>query len=184
MAHAVLLHPHFSEMGNQHNPVIEALYQRLQGTDITPHRFDFSTFQLNVAEEEAVAQVEACDGPVVLVGYSYGGLVASAITHPSVVGWVLIAPALIQPQFITPATPWHLPETPEIAADTRTKLVALAEYDAWFGPEVIDPLLSVWWNCEPVVVKGADHFFAGKIGEVTDLAAGWIERALQAIPTK
>lgn len=182
MAHAVLLHPHFTFGGGQHNQVIEALYERLFGTSVTPHRFDFSSAQTEVARAEAVMQIEACDGPVVLVGYSFGGHVAAAITHPAVVGWVLIAPALIQPQFVSPASPYHLPETPPIAADSRSKLVALAEYDAWFGPEVIDPLLSVWWHCEQEVVKGADHFFAGKAADVTDIAAAWIERAFETVP--
>jgi len=83
MTHAVLLHPLVAYGGNQYNHVITALHDQLLRTQITPHRFDFSSGTLAESQAEAVAQIEACDGPVVLMGYSYGGEVAATITHPA-----------------------------------------------------------------------------------------------------
>ena len=134
MTHAVLLPPYFAHGGGQHNRVISAMYDRLLATAVVPHRFDFSSAKESVAQAEAVAQVEACDGPVLLIGYSFGAAVAAAITHPAVVGWALVAPALVVPQFVSPASPFRPPPQPPVGTDPRPKLVVTAERDAWFGP--------------------------------------------------
>ena len=105
MTHAVLLPPYFAHGGGQHNRVISAMYGRLLATAVVPHRFDFSSVKESAAQADAVAQIEACAGPVLLIGYSFGAAVAAAITHPAVVGWALIAPALAVPQFVSPASP-------------------------------------------------------------------------------
>jgi len=86
MTHAVLLHPYFAHGGGQHNRVISAMYDRLLATPVVPHRFDFSSVEQSAAQADALAQIEACDGPVVLIGYSFGAAVAAAITHPAIVG--------------------------------------------------------------------------------------------------
>jgi alpha/beta superfamily hydrolase len=174
MTHAVLLHPHFTYGGDQHNRVISAIYQRLADSSVTPHRFNFSSTADVAARDETVAQVEACDGPVVLVGYSFGGEIATKVTHPAVAGWALVAPALVQPQFVSPASPWRLPPQPPIGSDPRPKLVVTAERDAWFGADVLDPVTAGWAACERRTVPGADHFFAATHGEVADLVAEWV----------
>ncbi len=173
MAHAVLLHPLVAYSGNQHNHVIAALNERLLRTDITPHRFDFSSAAQSAAQEETLAQIEACDGPVVLIGYSFGGGVAATITHPAVIGWALIAPALVSSQFVSPATPFQPPPTLQIADDPRPKLVVLAENDAWFGADVIDPLIADWTACERQTVPSADHFFAATTDDVAERVVRW-----------
>jgi alpha/beta superfamily hydrolase len=181
MTHAVLLHPHFAHGGDQHNRVITAMYDRLLDTPVVPHRFDFSSVKESVAHAETVAQIEACAGPVVLIGYSFGAAVAAAITHPAVVGWVLVAPAVVVPQFISPASPFHPPVQPPIGADPRPKLVVTAERDAWFGADVIDPLTAEWVACEQQTVPSADHFFAATTGDVADRAVAWaVARAASA----
>ena len=173
MTHAVLLPPYFAHGGGQHNRVISAIHGRLLATPVVPHRFDFSSAQESVAQAEAVAQVEACDGPVLLIGYSFGAAVAAAITHPAVVGWALIAPALVVPQFVSPASPLRPPAQPAVAADHRPKLVVTAERDAWFGADVLDPLTAQWVACEQRTVPSADHFFAATTDEVAGLAVAW-----------
>ena len=142
MTHAVLLPPYFAHGGGQHNRVISAIYDRLLATPVVPRRFDFSSVEEAAAQADTVAQIEACDGPVLLIGYSFGAAVAAAITHPAVVGWALIAPALVVPQFVSPALPLRPPAQPPVAADPRPKLVVTAERDAWFGADVIDPLVA------------------------------------------
>jgi uncharacterized protein len=173
MTHAVLLHPYFAHGGGQHNRVISAMYDRLRATEVVPHRFDFSSVREPVAQADTVAQIEACDGPVLLIGYSFGAAVAAAITHPAVVGWALIAPALVTPQFVSPASPLRPPAQPPAATDPRPKLVVIAERDAWFGSDVIDPLLAGWVACERQTVPSADHFFAATTDDVADRAVSW-----------
>ena len=173
MTHAVLLHPYFAHGGGQRNRVISAMYDRLLATAVVPHRFDFSSVKESVAQADTVAQVEACGGPVVLIGYSFGAAVAAAITHPAVVGWALIAPALAVPQFVSPASPLRPPAQPAAAADHRPKLVVTAERDAWFGADVLDPLTAQWVACERQTVKSADHFFAATTDDVAGLAVAW-----------
>jgi alpha/beta superfamily hydrolase len=183
MTHAVLLHPYFEHGGGQHNRVISALYDRLLTTEVVPHRFDFSSVEEPVAQAETVAQVEACDGPVLLIGYSFGAAVAAAVTHPSVVGWALVAPALVVPQFVSPASPLRPPSPPPAAADPRPKLVVIAERDAWFGGDVIGPLVAGWAACELQTVPAADHFFAATTDDVADRTVAWaVAQAEKALP--
>ena len=173
MTHAVLLPPYFAHGGGQHNRVISAIYDRLLATEVVPHRFDFSSVQEAAARADAVAQIEACDGPVLLIGYSFGAAVAAAITHPAVTGWALIAPALVVPQFVSPASPLRPPAQPAVAADHRPKLVVTAQRDAWFGADVLDPLVAEWVACEQQTVPSADHFFAATTDDVADRAVTW-----------
>ena len=58
-------------------------------------------------------------------------------------------------------------DTP-IAADG-----VIAERDAWFGADVIDPLVAGWVACEQQTVPSADHFFAATTDDVADRAVGW-----------
>jgi len=183
MTDAVLLHPYFAHGGGQHNRVISAVYDRLLTTAVKPHRFDFSSVRDAPAQAETLAQIEACDGPVLLIGYSFGAAVAAAVTHPSVAGWALIAPALAVPQFVSPASPLRPPAQPPIGADPRPKLVLTAERDAWFGADVIDPLVESWVACEQQTVPAADHFFAATTDDVADRAVAWaVAQAERAIP--
>jgi alpha/beta superfamily hydrolase len=173
MTHAVLLPPYFAHGGGQHNRVIGAVYDRLLATPVAPRRFDFSSVEEAAAQADTVSQIEACDGPVLLIGYS----------HPAVVGWALIAPALVVPQFVSPASPLRPPAQPPVAADHRPKLVVTAERDAWFGADVLDPLTADWVACEQQTVPEADHFFAATTENVADLAVAWAVAHAASRPT-
>jgi alpha/beta superfamily hydrolase len=173
MTDAVLLPPYFAHGGGQRNRVISAIYDRLLATLVVPRRFDFSSVEEAAAQADTVAQIEACDGPVLLIGYSFGAAVAAAITHPAVAGWALIAPALVVPQFVSPASPLRPTAQPPVAADHRPKLVVTAERDAWFGADVLDPLTAEWAACERQTVRSADHFFAATTDDVADRAVTW-----------
>lgn len=183
MTHAVLLHPHFVYGGDQNNRVISAIYERLADSPVTPHRFNFSSAAAATARDEAIAQVEACGGPVVLVGYSFGGEIAAQVTHPDVVGWAMVAPALVLPQFVSPASPWSPPPSPPIESDPRPKLVVIAERDAWFGGDVLVPLTSGWAACTQRTVPGADHFFSATTDQVADLVVEWVVDHATALAT-
>ena len=183
MTHAVLLPPYFAHGGGQRNRVISAIYDRLLATPVVPRRFDFSSVEEAAAHTDTVSQIEACDGPVLLIGYSFGAAVAAAITHPAVVGWALIAPALVVPQFVSPASPLRPPAQPGVAADHRPKLVVTAERDAWFGADVLGPLTAKWVACQQQTVPSADHFFAATTDDVAGRAVAWAVAEAASRPT-
>jgi len=60
-----------------------------------------------------------------------------------------------------------------VATDPRPKLVVTAERDAWFGADVIDPLVAGWVACEQQTVPAADHFFAATTDDVADRTVTW-----------
>jgi alpha/beta superfamily hydrolase len=164
MTAAVLLHPHPDRGGDQYNNVITALYERLPAAGLTPHRFDFSSSELDIARAQAIDAIERAGEPVYLVGYSFGGAVAATVDHPAVVAWGLVAPALTL-------------FTPTIGPDARPKLVIAAENDGWFDPAVLAEATADWGAAESVTVTGTDHFFGGDAARrAAEVVASWIER--------
>lgn len=166
MASAVLLHPHPDMGGNQHNNVVTALYEALGATGVTPHRFDFASSDPDMARAQTVAAIDAAEAPVFLVGYSFGGGIAATITHSSIAGWCLLAPALA----MFPAT---------IGSDPRPKFVLAAQDDAWFGPDALQGATDGWREVSRAVLPGADHFFLGPAADqAAKLVVGYIAAAL------
>jgi alpha/beta superfamily hydrolase len=128
--------------GNQHNNVITALFAALDD----PVRFDFASSDLTVATGQVREHLEA--GPAWLVGYSFGGGVASLVDDANVVGWCLIAPALAM-------------VGPVIGPDPRPKHVLAAEHDGFFSPADLREATADWAATTHDVVARTDHFFRG-----------------------
>jgi alpha/beta superfamily hydrolase len=152
----VLLHPHPDLGGNQHNNVITALFGALEGAT----RFDFASSDLGVASGQVLDQLEA--GPAWLVGYSFGGGVASLVDDPRVLGWYLVAPALAMVD-------------PVIGVDPRPKHVLAAELDGFFSPAALGEATDGWTATTHDVVPGADHFFVGHEADVAARCARWLD---------
>jgi alpha/beta superfamily hydrolase len=154
----LLLHPHPDLGGNQHNNVISALFAALDDAD----RFDFVSSDLTAATGQVREHLEA--GPAWLVGYSFGGGVASLVDDPNVVGWVLIAPALAMID-------------PVIGPDPRPKHVLAAELDGFFSPQSLRDATADWAATTHDVVAGADHFLVGHERDVATRCATWLAGA-------
>jgi hypothetical protein len=164
MASAVLLHPHPDIGGDMHNNVVSALYERLTTAGITAHRFNFASSDLDQAQQQTIAAIDAATEPVFLVGYSFGGGVAATIDHASVRAWCLIAPALTS-----------FPST--IGLDGRPKQIIAAEHDAWLSPEVLAGATEGWVATSHVTMPGTDHFFGGSAADqAADLATAWLTK--------
>jgi alpha/beta superfamily hydrolase len=86
--------------------------------------------------------------PRFLIGYSFGGGIASRVDDDRIAGRCLIAP-------------------PPTMLEHRDFVIA-AEHDQFFSPDALSP---------DAVVAGADHFFAGRTDEVVKLTLEWIRRA-------
>jgi alpha/beta superfamily hydrolase len=159
---AVLLHPHPDMGGDRFNHVVDTLYHSLAKGGYTTARFDFSSSDMRVATAEAADVVDGCgDGPLALVGYSFGASVALHLTDSRLVGWMSVAP--------------YLTETPGgAAADPRPKLLLVPERDQWSPPARVLPLTEHWANTTVATVPGADHFLAGRTGPVVEAALAWL----------
>ena len=96
-AFAVLLHPHPDFGGNRFHPFIDGLFRRLPESAVAALRFDFSSADLSVAQEEVLAAIDEGSTrwpqlPVVLAGYSFGAGVAAGMADERIAGWYLLAP--------------------------------------------------------------------------------------------
>ena len=154
----LLLHPHPDRGGNQHNNVIAALFASLDGAS----RFDFVSSDLPAATGQVREHLEA--GPAWLVGYSFGGGVASLVDDPRVLGWCLIAPALAMVE-------------PVIGPDPRPKHVLAAEHDRFFSPASLRGHTAAGPATTHDIVAGADHFFVGHERDVAARCATWLAEA-------
>ena len=152
---AVLLHPHPDMGGDMHNNVITALYDTLPDA----HRFDFESADPEAAASQVVTELG--DEPAVLVGYSFGGGIASLVDDPRVQGWFLIAPALTM-------------VAPVIGPDTRPKHVLAAEHDQFFGAAALRVVTEDWAATTHDVVGSCDHFMVGRATEVARRCAAWM----------
>jgi len=151
----VLLHPHPDLGGNQHNNVITALFAALENTT----RFDFVSSDLTVATGQVLDHLTA--GPAWLVGYSFGGGIASLVDDARVLGWCLIAPALAMVH-------------PVIGRDHRPKHVLAAQHDTFFPPASLRAATADWVTTTHDVVSGADHFLVGHEGDVAARCVTWL----------
>ncbi len=154
----LLLHPHPDYGGNQHNNVIAALFAALD--DAT--RFDFVSSNLATAAAQVLSQLDA--GPAWLVGYSFGGGVASLIDDPRVLGWFLITPALTMVD-------------PVIGLDERPKHILAAEHDRYLSPAVLHDATAGWTATTRDVVAGADHFLVGHEADVAARCVTWLNES-------
>src|SRR5205823_3852327 len=104
---AVLCHPHPQYGGTMRSIVISALFEALPERGIACLRFNFRGVEgsegsyaegrdepLDVAAALDAATVAAVDGPLALIGWSFGADIALGIDDRRVAGWVGIAPPL------------------------------------------------------------------------------------------
>ena len=148
-ASALLLHPHPDMGGDRFNNVVSALFEALPPAGVTALRFDFSSSNVDVAAGEALEMLDLLtDGPRFVVGYSFGGGIASRVDDDRIAGRCLIAPAS-----------WTA---------GRRDFVIAAEHDQFFPPSDLEP---------DAIVRGADHFFVGRTDEVVRLVLGYLTQA-------
>jgi len=166
-AFAVLLHPHPDYGGNRYHPFIGGLFSRLPSAGIATIRFDFSSGDSALAREEALGALKEGTArwpsvPAVIVGYSFGAGIASALDDPGVAGWYLLAP---QVEALNGAV---------IGDDPRPKAIAVPEFDQFSPPVRVAAAVSAWQACTVTTVAGADHFL-GAVEPIVTAAAAWVE---------
>ena len=179
---ALVCHPHPQHGGTMHNKVAHTLARAFVRLGFRTLRFNFrgteaseGTYDEGVGElDDALAAVEwlrsgECDGPLWIGGFSFGAAIAVRAAAPARVdGVVAIAPAIYR--FASGVD--SLPSCPFLVVQgDEDELVDVEETIEWVnglepGPELL-------------VMKGAEHFFHGRLVELRDAVMTFVEAELQ-----
>jgi len=174
---ALVCHPHPQHGGTMHNKVAHTLARAFVRLGFRTLRFNFrgteaseGTYDEGVGElDDALAAVEwlrsgECDGPLWIAGFSFGAAIAVRAAAPARVdGVVAIAPAIYR--FGRGVD--SLPSCPFLVVQgDEDELVDVEETIEWVnglepGPELL-------------VMKGAEHFFHGRLVELRDAVAEFV----------
>jgi alpha/beta superfamily hydrolase len=175
----VLCHPHPQYGGTMRSLVISVLFAELPALGYPCLRFNFRGVEGSEGsygnghgeQADAIAAVhEMADRApgltIALVGWSFGGDVALAVTDALLAGWIAIAP----PLRILPAYP--------AATDPRPKQLVLAEHDEVRDPVDVQEEVASWTATSVAVVPGASHFFVGRTDRVLRETRSGLDRLL------
>ncbi len=169
----VLCHPHPQYGGNMHATVIDWLFRQLPAHGVAVLRFNFrgvpgsqGSHEDGVGErQDVVAAIDDLGGrwpdlPLLVGGWSFGADVSLAVDHPRHSGWFAVAPPLA----VVRVTEMPAPDDP------RPKLLAIPEHDQFNPPPKATTTTEGWVNTDLQVVPSTDHFLAGGLNRVLDLA--------------
>jgi pimeloyl-ACP methyl ester carboxylesterase len=150
--------------GDSSHPLVVAINDGLNAVGVTAVRPDFRDPDPAVsagALEMLAAELGA--DQVVLIGYSWGSVVASLAAPANLVARVLVAPPV---SMLAPG-----------AADGIPALVLVPAHDQYGGPDAVRASMGEWPATTIEVVEGADHFLAGAMGKIADRAVAWVVSA-------
>lgn len=169
----VFCHPHPQYGGNMHATVVDWLFRRLPEQGVAVLRFNFrgvpgseGHHDEGVGERlDVLAAIEELgsrwpDLPLFLGGWSFGADVSLAVDHPRHSGWFSVAPPLAVVRVSDMVAP----------DDPRPKLLAIPEHDQFNPPAKAAATTEGWVNADLQVVLNADHFLAGGLNRVLELA--------------
>jgi alpha/beta superfamily hydrolase len=177
---AVVCHPHPLMGGTMGNRVVVAVCRALLMQGWGTLRFNFrgvgrseGSFDRGRGEVDDVAgavdficaQAEVDTGRLAIVGYSFGAEVGlrHAARDPRV-GW-LVGIALVREHYVDPF----------LDADPRPKLFVAGEHDHWTPTDALRTYVARLSPPKALrFVPRADHFFAGREGEVAALVADFL----------
>lgn len=169
---AIVCHPHPLHGGTRRDSVVAGLCRGLVDASTTVLRFDFrgaggSSGTHGGGEPERNDLLAAIDAvaddalPLTVVGYSFGADIALSVDHPRVSGWLVVAPPLLV----------LAPDRLVAGADPRPVRIIVGGSDEIAPPARIAAATSEWTTTDVTIVDGADHFFAGSMGRLAEIAA-------------
>jgi alpha/beta superfamily hydrolase len=166
----VLLHPHPDFGGNRFHPYIDGMFRRLPEIGEASLRFDFSSSDPSVAQEELRSALDLGSTrwpglPAMLAGYSFGAGVALETADDRIAAWHLLAP------------PVTALSGAAIGKDPRPKAIVVPEHDQFFPLEAIQDEVSEWVATSVTVAPGVDHFVR-QVNPIVDASLQWIEGTL------
>lgn len=187
---AALCHPHPQFGGDRFNVVVDALFHALPDAGIAALRFDFRAQYGGGVDErhDVVAALDECsrrlpDVPLLLVGYSFGAVVALTAGDERIAGLALVAPPL------GPAAE-RLGVPPAPARPRVPTLLVVPAHDQFAPPDVVRAATTSWHDTSDAavpaptltIVASADHFLAGHTTEVARRVVAWAEDLLDPGP--
>ena len=179
-ASVVLCHPHPQFGGNRQAGLVGHLFSALPAAGVRTLRFDFRGVGRSTGTHggggpertDVAAAVEAWAvghrrGPLVTVGWSFGGDVSLATDHPLIDRWCAIAP------------PLHViePSTMAAATDPRPTLLCVPEHDEFRPPAEAAAIVVDWAETTVTTIGGASHLVLGRYEAATDLVLDFLSDA-------
>ena len=161
-ATVVIGHPHPLYGGSRHDHIVQTMQRAAYQRDCHSIAPDFrgvgnsggfhddgDSERLDLMAACELAEMMEPDGPIVMVGYSFGSVVALNVTHPLIRGWIAIAPPL--PMFTSdPLASRHAP----------AKVLLAPQHDQFTKPEELRTRSESWTNTTMTELVGVDHFIA------------------------
>ncbi len=176
-----ICHPHPQFGGDRFNVVVDALFGAFPAAGYATVRFDFRGVNASEGRHgggvdermDALAALELIEpfagrGPLVLVGYSFGALVALDVAHPRLDAWLAIAPPLGMTGAALVA-----------ARDPRPKLLLVPANDQFSPPTVTATQAADWLNVTQETIDMADHFLAGRTAAVAARAVAFVSALVE-----
>jgi len=175
-AGVVICHPHPLYGGDMDNPVVVRAQEVCVELEVATLRFNFRGVGGSTGahgggageQEDLTAALDTLDkavgdGPLAIVGYSFGAWIAAAVGggDPRIAGLALIAPPLAMYDFGS-------------GADARVPTLVLAGTVDPYCPSA--DLARLTARCPWVTattIEGADHFFFGKLFPLGQAVADW-----------
>ena len=176
----VIGHPHPLYGGDRFNHVVQAMQSAAYAADCHSIAVDFrgvgnsggmhddgDSERLDLAAACELADMLEEDCPIVMTGYSFGGVVALNVSHPLIAGWIAIAPPA---QMMT--------HSPLAAQKNGSKIVLAPEHDQFTTPAHMKEVTSTWKNTHVVELPNVDHSIG--IG-ATDACASALQQILNSL---
>ena len=184
----VLCHPHPRLGGSKDHPLLWAIRNELGARGFVVLAFNFrgvgtsaGTYGAGHAERKdvdaALSRVrEEADGPTLLCGWSFGGMVAlgAALGDPRVGALALVGLPISDPGLDVP----DLPTDAELHAFRRPVLLLSGQGDRFSTRPDLEALARRLPAAEVDVVPGTDHFFWRREKGAADRVAAFAERLL------
>jgi alpha/beta superfamily hydrolase len=164
---AVVCHPHPAFGGDRTHPIVDALFRRLPAIGYATLRFDFRVpdDDLTRSRDDLTAALDdlagRLNGPLVVVGYSFGAAIALTTAHPRLARLAAIAP----PASMLPAT-----------GPTVPTLVLTPRHDQFGPPASVAPVVGGWHDATFETIESADHFLHGHAAAIADRVSEWLVR--------
>lgn len=174
----VVTHPHPLYGGDMTNNVVESVVRAYGENGYTTLRFNFrgvgqsdGTYDNGTGEQEDVRAAVAFLGglgktSIDLAGYSFGAWVNAQCIESltDVKRMIMVSP------------PVNFLDFSFLEYSEKIRLVIAGSEDDIAPPAMIKDMIPVW-NPEAVfnIIKGADHFYRGKTGEIEAIVGGLID---------
>ena len=161
-ATVVIGHPHPLYGGSRHDHLVQAMQHAAFDLDCHSIAPDFrgvgnSGGVHDDGDSERLDLMAACeladmmnpDGAIIMVGYSFGSVVALNVTHPLIQGWIGIAPPLPM-----------LTADPLASRHAPPKILLAPQHDQFTPPDELRTRCATWTNTTVTELPSVDHFIA------------------------